>query len=179
MRKFINNKYMKAFLAILGLALVIALPSIGFAAVLGGGAVTFAANITGPLSVDKIDTDNPEHLQKSMSKFITEIKPSEYALDTMIRKIGKKDKAIRPKHDYEEVTYRQWSTALNGAFTAAGSAADEDVDLTVDDASIFNPGDTLRVDGVIGANSQELRLLVTATTASTISVTAINSTTGQ
>lgn len=180
MRKFINNRYTKLALGLVAIALVCALPALGFAALLGGTGLTYAASLSGPLSVDKIDTDNPEHLMKSMSKFITEIKPSEYALDTMIRNIGKKDTAIRPKHDYEEVTYRPWSAAVNGGgFTAAGSAADEEAEIPVDNPEMFEIGTTVRLDGIAGASSQDQRALVIDKGASSITVTGINSSTGQ
>lgn len=178
MRKLFNNTYMKAGLAILAFGLVIALPTLGFAAVLGGGAISYAANIAGPLSVDKIDTADPNHLLDSVSKFVTKQKPADYFLDTVIRSIGNKEQAIHPEHKYDEVVYRGWSTTSSSAFNAVGGAADEQAVIPVTDASLFTEGQTVRLGGILNGSSQEIRGLVLAKTSSSITVAALNGDTG-
>jgi hypothetical protein len=147
----------------------------------GAGGSMLAGNITGPLTVDKIKTDNSDHLRVSMSKIVTEIKPDEFPLDTFIRSLGKTEKAIDWKHNYQTVTYRPFSDTSDGAFTAAGNATDESVDLGVDNVDMWEIDDTLRVDGVTNNSGEELRCIVTNKSSSggTITITAINGNTGQ
>lgn len=137
--------------------------------------------IVGTQTFEETNSKSPNHLKRDVSQIVTEMRPDEFPLDTMLRNIRKAEKASHVKVEYETVKYRERVSALTAAFTAAGDATDESVELTIDNINIWGVDDTAYVPTVNGASSKPLRLLVMAVNRGTnkITVTAINGATGQ
>jgi hypothetical protein len=170
------NKH-RSILTVVGMILAFAIPWLAPALLIGYvglNSVSSATIIANPSTIEKIDGANSEHLKRSVSKFVTTIKPDEYALDTWLRTIGKTEKATNRKHLFETVTYKPWTDQLGAAFTAANGSGDASVALTVDNVSMWDIDDTIIVDGYTGGDGLPLQLHVTAVGASTITVTASN-----
>lgn len=137
--------------------------------------------IVGTQTFEETNTNSPEHLKRDVSKIVTEMRPDEFPLDTMLRNIRKAEKASHVKVEFETVKYRERESALTAGFTAAGDATDESVELTINNINIWGVDDTAYVPSIDGASSKPLRLLVMDVNRGTnkITVTAINGATGQ
>ena len=164
------NKYSKSIFLLLGVALVFALPLLA-PVLIGVASVSYAGIITNPPTIDKIDTDNSAHLKRSVSKFVTLQKPSEYAFSTFIDSIGKTEKVINRKHQFQSVTYKGFEDAMGAAYVGA---SDTNAALTVDNVAMWDVDDTLEVAGTNGVDSKPLILKVVSKTSSKINVTALN-----
>lgn len=150
---------------------------------LGGSSGVMLANtpIVGTQTFEKTNTESPDHLKRDVSKVVTEMRPDEFPLDTMLRTIRESETAENVKVEFETVRFRERASALTAAFTAAGDATDESAVLTISNIDIWAEDDTVYVPSVNGANSEPLQLSVMAVnrTTSQITVTADNATTGQ
>lgn len=146
---------------------------------LGGSGGYLIANtpIVGTQTYEETNTNSPGHLKRDVSKIVTEMRPDEFPLDTMLREIRAAEKATNVKVEFETVKYRERESATTALFTAAGDATDESVELTISNINIWGVDDTVYIPSINGANSKPLRLLVMAVNRGTskITVTAINS----
>lgn len=178
----------KSTLALLGLVLLavsvmsLAFPEIGFAEFLGlgtsGGSMVLAnIPVVGTPTLESTEANAAGHLKRSISQVVTEIKPDEFPLDTMMRTIRKSEKVENVKVEYETVKYRERGDTTTAEFTAAGDATDEDATLDVGKVNIWGVDDTIYVPSVSGLGGKELRLKITSINRSgnTINVTALNS----
>lgn len=185
MRKLRQNKWISIVMTILVVGATIAafaIPELS-AAILGGLAGvggSVLATTGGPVSIRTIEDVTQTHLQRSVSDIVTEKKPAATPLDTLIRKIGKKQKTIHLKAEWQEVSVRGTEDTLTSGFTAAGNSTDESVALDVTNTEIWGVDDLARVPSVTGLDTYPLILHVTAvdTSADTITVTAVNGTNG-
>lgn len=119
-------------------------------------------NLSGAQTIDKVKDLNSEHLRKSMSQIVSEIRPDEFPLDTLIRQIGKTEKAIDWIHNYQEATYRGSADAVDGAWENTSGTATEAV-IVVDDPTIWEVNDTgLFEDAVADTNGDAVRFTVKA-----------------
>jgi hypothetical protein len=152
---------------------------------LGGGAsgLMFAqVAVAGTVTTDKKDTAAPGHVKRSISRIVTELKPDEYPLDTMIR--NSKNEAIPEKNikvEWEEVKYRERNDVVDsGGFTAAGDAGDEQAVIPVTKIGIWGKDDTVYIPSILNGGGKALRLHVSSVNRSggTITCFALNGDTG-
>jgi len=143
------------------------------------GGVLLAVSLQGPATIETTEGSTTTHLKRDISTIITEQKPDDYALDTMVRRVRKEERAIHIKVEYEEVAIRAAETQTNGAFTAAGTAADEHADITVDDASGFDIDDVVRFAGIAATGGEDQRAMIVSKSGNALEFTGLNSTTDQ
>jgi hypothetical protein len=148
--------------------------------VLGGtgatGTVLASVAVTGTQTSEAIETAAPDHLERDISKIVTDMKKDEFPLDTIIRNIRKAEEAKSEKVEYEEVQYRGRESVTSAAFTQATLASDENAQLSVSNVKIWGVDDQVGVVGQNGWDSKRLTLHVVAVdrAGGTINVTAIN-----
>ena len=137
--------------------------------------------VTGTVTSQKIKTAEAGHQERDISKVVTEIKPDEFPLDTMLRNIRSAEKAKNEKVEYETVVYRERNDALTAVNTAAGTSADNSVALSVGKVNMWGVDDTIFVPSITTGttDSKALRLHVTSVNraGNTIQVSALNATT--
>jgi hypothetical protein len=138
--------------------------------------VLATTTIVGTVTREAVETAEPGHLQRQISKNITKIKPDEYPLDTMIRNLRSAESVINTKVEYETVTYRGRQSNLDVAFTQAGDATDEQAVLQVSNPLIWELDSNGLIHDVLGLNNKPLRFRVIAKSATTITVQALNGT---
>ena len=147
-----------------------------------GGAMLANTTIVGTQTREKTQTSSPNHIKRDVSTVVTEMRPDEFPLDTMLRNIRKAERAKELKVEFETVKYRERVATVDTTFTAAGTDADELADIVMTSVDIFGVHDSIDVKSINGADSKSLRLLVLAINRSTktLTVTAVNSpTSGQ
>ncbi len=142
----------------------------------GGSILAVGTTVVGPVTVEKTAAANSEHLARDVSDIITMRKPDDAPLDTLIRKIAKKKAAHNYKVEWEEVSTRGTEDTLTATNTAAGSSADDEVDLAVTNTTIWNANDTGIVPTVNGGDGNPFNFFVVSvdTDADTITVRGIN-----
>jgi hypothetical protein len=140
------------------------------------GTVTAPGVPAGTVSYEDTLAEGDDYYEQHVSKIVTEVKPDQFPLDTLLRKIRKSETASNVKVEYDTVVYLGRQSATAALFTAAGSDADKSVVLTVTTADIWTVYDTVYIPTILGADSKPLRLYVMAVdrAADTITVTAIN-----
>lgn len=140
----------------------------------GGSAVLGSVIQTGAVSYEDTNTNASGVLERDISKVVTEQRPDEFPLDTLLRSIRPAESAHNVKVEYDTVTYRERGDALGAGFTQAGGAADAEATLTVG-KGIWAKNDVVYVPSVTGHDGKALRLIVTErVSATSIKVTAIN-----
>ena len=132
--------------------------------VIGGGSALMAAGpVTGPVTHETTDTNEPLHFERDVSTIITFKRPHDYPLDTLLRMIGKKEKAHQFKAEWEEVDVRPASDVTTALYTIQAGTAGETAVITVANVSMWAVDDTGRVEDVDGSTAgEEFRFIVTA-----------------
>lgn len=125
----------------------------------GAGVVSIAAVPVagGTMTFGGINEQSPEYFKEDISQRITQIEPSKYPFDTLLRHLGNDKPAINMTVQFEEDGYYE----RDGAITAAsGNAAQQTWTLTNDEN--FNVDDILMVPSILvtGENSTQMRLQV-------------------
>jgi hypothetical protein len=107
-------------------------------------------------------------------------KPDDAPLDTLIRKLAKKREVTNFKVEWEDVAVRGTEDTLTATNTAAGSSADDEVNLAVTNTEIWNVNDTGIVPTVNGGDGNPFVFFVTAvnTSGDTITIQGVNGSTG-
>lgn len=154
------------------------------ASVLGGVVMAFAAgagSVTMETPDTKIATDaSSELLTTTISKKITEMKPSATPLDTILRNINLTENVKSWKTEWYSSDVRGISTTVATSFdTSASGTVDSSGavnTITVTDIHIFAVDDNVLVQGINGGDDKEIVLHIVAknTTAKTISCIAVN-----
>lgn len=150
----------------------------------GGGVLLGEVAVIGTPTSRGTKESAPDHQERDISTAVTEMKPDEFPLDTMLRKIRTSESAKNEKVEYESVKYRERVSQTSVTFTAnADVNLNDNVELTVTDVKIWGVDDTAFFPSVYGANDQELRVHVIAVDRATnkIRISALNGTgtTGQ
>lgn len=128
-----------------------------------GSAMLAAGPVTGPVTHETTNTEEPNHFERDVSQIITFKRPHDYPLDTLIRMIGKKEKARQFKVEWEEVDVRPASDTTTAGYTIQAGTAGETAVLTVANVSMWAVDDTGRVGDVDGSTAgEEFRFVVTA-----------------
>lgn len=155
-----------------GVAGLIGLSGAGF----GGSMLAVGTTVTGPVTAESTSGASSTHYQRSVDDVVTIQKPQDTPLDTLMRRISKKKKAKHHKHEWEEVSVRSFEDTTTATFTAAGTAADESVTLSVTNTEIWSVDDTGIAPGISGGDSNDLVFQVTAVDedADTITITGVN-----
>jgi len=157
----------------------IAEPVIAFLGLGGSGALLANVPVAGTPTFEQRKENAPTIIERDISKVVTEIKPDDYPLDTMLRSIREAEKASNVKVEYDTVKYRERLATVTVTFTASATPANnESIDLTVGatDVKIFGADDTIIVQTINGSDSKPLRLHVSSVnrSAGTIKVSALN-----
>ena len=180
------NKYVKTGWQIFGwlfsilLVAAIAIPELHeFLEVIGigGSAILAAGPVTGPVSHETTVTEESEHFARDVSQIITFKRPHDYPLDTLLRHIGKKEKARHFKVEWEEVDVRPVSDTTSALYTKQVGSAGATAVISVTNVAMWAIDDTGRAEGIFGSTpGEELRFAVTAVTDAddTITITALN-----
>lgn len=94
----------------------------------------------------------PEIYDDQYDKLITEIRCARTPLDQISRRSRRKSKAPKMEFNYPSIDYLPGKTELASAFTPASSFTQDyaEVELECVNAGIFNPRDTILVQGVPG-----------------------------
>lgn len=165
----------KAIVYTLGIvSAVVAVTLMLFPALGSAGVVEATTLAAGAVKTSDIQTKDPDLLMREVSSKITLIKPDQFPLDTIMRKISTPKIVKNVKVEFESFEYRGRTSALTAAFTAAGSDADMSAALTVDDSSIWRKDDDIHVPDVL-SGGEELSLHVVSVDSPTqITVTAVN-----
>lgn len=186
MKKYISSKAFTITMSVIAFTLlmtVMVFPELAEAALafIGAGSagtvgVMLGTTVSGPITVNATSAANSTHYERSVSDIVTFKKPAATPLDTLIRKVGKKQKARAFKAEWQEVAVRGTEDTITSGFTAAGNSTDESVDLDVTNTEIWNVGDTGTVPTVNGGDATPFVFYVTAvdTDADTITITGVN-----
>lgn len=189
MRKQVNKIAIHALRAVLLAVMIlpvvatiapgIAEPVIAFLGLGGSGALLASVPVAGTPTYEQRVDNAPDVVERDISKVVTEIKPDDYPLDTMLRNIRNAETAKNVKVEYDTVKYRERLATVTVTFTASVTPADnESVDLTVGttDVKIFGVDDTIIIQTINGSDSKPLRLHVSTVnrSAGTITVSALN-----
>lgn len=153
------------------------------ASLLGG--IVMATAAAGAVTMETPDTKvaataSSELLTNTISKKITEMKPSRNPLDTILRNVNLTSKVQSWKSEWYSSDVRGISTTVSVSFdTSASGTVDSTGDIntiTVTDIHIFAVDDNVLVQDINGGDGKELVLHIVAknTTAKTISVIAVN-----
>lgn len=104
----------------------------------------------------------PEVYEDQYDKLITEIRRARTPLDQISRRSRRKSKAKSMEFHYASIDYLPTETVLSAAFAPAVSFTQDyaEVQLTCDNAGIFNPRDTILVQGVQGYEADGLTVSV-------------------
>ena len=158
-----------------------------FGALVAGGTTLAFAAAAGAVTQDTPDTviaagASTELLTTTISKKITEMKPSATPLDTILRNLNNTVKVESWKTEWYSSDVRGISTTTAAPFdTSASGTVDSSGTMhtiTVTDIHIFNVDDNVLVQGVLGGDSKDLVVHIVGKTTSpkTITVIAINGT---
>ena len=114
--------------------------------------------------------------KRDVSQIVTEIKPDDFPLDTILRNIRGAESAYNRKVEYEEVTFRSASATA----TAKGSVTNLTQDITFGNDKTFWAKDDIAYNPAVTTNATGgQRLIVTnVTPAGVVSFQAINNATG-
>lgn len=151
---------------------------IGFLGISGSSTMLLANTpILGTQTREKTQDQSPDHIKRHVSDVVTEMRPDEFPLDTMVRSIRKSEKAKEVKVEFETVKFREWNATTTELFTAEADATDQNVLLSVTNVNIFGKHDTILVPTIPGADGKPLRLFVMEVLngSNEIRVTAVNS----
>ena len=149
------------------------------------GGLVMATAAAGAVTMETPDTviaasASSELLTNTISKKITEMKPSRNPLDTILRNVNLTSKVQSWKSEWYSSDVRGISTTVSVSFdTSASGTVDSSGDvntITVTDIHIFAVDDNVLVQGINGGDDKELVLHIVAknTSAKTISVIAVN-----
>lgn len=94
----------------------------------------------------------PEVYEDQYEKLITEIRRARTPLDQISRRSRRKSKAKSMEYHYASIDYLPTNTVLSATYTKPASFTQDYAEavLTCDNAGIFNPRDTILVQGVQG-----------------------------
>ena len=115
--------------------------------------------------------------KRDVSQIVTEIKPDDFPLDTILRNIRGAESAYNRKVEYEEVTFRSASATA----TAKGSVTNLTQDITFGNDKTFWAIDDIAYNPAVTTNAPGgQRLIVTNVVPATgvVSIQAINNATG-
>lgn len=149
------------------------------------GGLIWATAAAGAVTMETPDTvvataASSDLLLNTISKKITEMKPSRNPLDTILRNVNLTSKVQSWKTEWYSSDVRGISTTVSVSFdTSASGTVDSTGDIntiTVTDIHIFAVDDNVLVQGINGGDAKELVLHIVAknTAAKTISVIAVN-----
>lgn len=153
----------------------------------GAGTVLAFAAAAGAVTQSTPDTvvaasASSELLLSTISKKITEMKPSATPLDTILRNINNTQKVNSWKTEWYSSDVRGISTTTAAPFDTSASGTVDSTGkmhtITVTDIHIFSVDDNVLVQGVLGGDSKDLVVHIVAKTTSpkTITVIAVNGT---
>lgn len=148
----------------------------------GAGSAMAATTVLASNTREATDTARPRsatdpgHIDEDVSSFVTQIKPDDFSLDTILRSMESTEKAKDLVVNFEEVEFRGHQDAIGAAFTASGGTAlsDKFVDITVDNPSLWVKGETIYVPSVLVSGKPLMLRVDTINSDNTLKVTAIN-----
>jgi hypothetical protein len=115
---------------------------------------------------------DPGHLAEDVSKFVTMIKPDDFALDTLLREVGQSEKATDLIVNFEEVVFRGHQDTMASTYT---TDSEEFATITVTNPSLWLKTDTIYVPSIL-VSGRPLQLRIDSKNANgTLVVTSINS----
>jgi len=133
--------------------------------------------VAGTVDTETATAASGELLLTDISKVISQIRPDDTPLDTMLREIGAGDKAEAWKFEFYENTTRSIGDLVKTAFTAGAAGAK---DLEVGNVTNWNVDDVIYVPSIfaVGSSGPKLRMQVIDKniSANTIQVIALNGT---
>ena len=163
------------------LCVIIAITAIIFpGAAEAGGAILGALTITpGAVTAEDTKTLAPGHLKRSISQIVTEEKPDDFPLDTMLRGIRASEIVDNVKVEFETVTYRGREDTITSftALTGTGDA-DSSVAIVVGNIDIWGVDDGVyfpnSITGTVGSKPMRGHVVAVTPATNTITVTAVN-----
>lgn len=159
------------------LALVVAYFDPEVATWLFGAGATFAATPVsgGTMTYSGINEEKPEYFEEDISQYITQIRPSRYVFDNLLRHLGNDRPAYNMKIQFEEDGYFK----RDGAVTSLTVNPEGDADMDIQNPERFDVDDIIiipTVDTTVEGKTRELSVLVTDKTGSSINVVALGRT---
>lgn len=152
---------------------------------LGGGSTFMVANTTLLASNTRATNEaarprsatDPGYLDEDVSTFVTMIMPDDFALDTLLREAGQSEKATDLIVHFDEVEFRGHRDQMAAAYVVPGGGAVAFDNISVDNPSLWVPGESIYIPSINGLDSKPLTLRIDAINSNgTLRVTAINTT---
>lgn len=148
----------------------------------GGGSLAMAEITDSPVDTENVTTASSELLAQTISKKITEMRPSSVPLDTILRNMSNAVKAPSWKYEFYSVDTRDIEDTLALAYTTAAagtySSTSGEHTLQVTNITQWQVDDNFMIQGSTGSDSKEIvcHIVAKTTASSTIKVLPLNGT---